>query len=269
MIAELPAKNVFALIDRAFDKSVSPELKARFPYVVQQALVKDYYVGPGLESLSPCLIRVPETPEERLDLLAHLLRTTNGKPMLSFIAAKDVSVLSHLRAQIEAIDDQGKRFLLRLADTRALDALLKILTAQQHQRLLVDGLDWWYWRRNGEFRHISCVAPVRSDAPQAEPYAFTAQQLQQMAQAARADSFLFSLRKNTHLFGTLMGRPSEAYQCVQALLASDDSTRVHDSILFRQMLEALNRNGLLAHSFAGNFSTALHDPHHEQGIKVT
>ena len=246
LITALPISDVYALIDRAFDTTLSAGLKHRFPHLAQQSLFKDLYTGTDLAALSPCLVEIPDIPQERLELITYLMRASNGKPMLSFLSAEKTPLLEHLHTQLEAKDIQGRGFLLRFADTRALDLLLKTLTQPQRERLLFDGLQWWYWRRDGELRHIQGSRAVGDYSPTIKPYQFDSRQIQLMANGARADGLLFCLRKNAEIFGRLSGRPSAAHRCIQEVLDSHDSEQVHDAVVFRQILESLCRNGLLS-----------------------
>ena len=54
LITALPISDVYALIDRAFDTTLSAGLKHRFPHLAQQSLFKDLYTGTDLAALSPC-----------------------------------------------------------------------------------------------------------------------------------------------------------------------------------------------------------------------
>ncbi|WP_423787764.1 hypothetical protein, partial [Klebsiella pneumoniae] len=68
---------------------------------------------------------------------------------------------------MEAVDHEGKAFLIRFADTRSLDALLQVFDDAQRERFL-NGLRWWYFRRDGRLQavgHPDDASADRTDEP--------------------------------------------------------------------------------------------------------
>ncbi len=141
--------------------------------------------GPGLDEIAPTLMRLPDAPAERRTRLDFLLQETSGKPMLSFLHANAPTAdpLTHLCNQMEAVDHEGTAFLIRLADTNALDAVLQVFNDAQRQRFLSD-TQWWYFRRDGSLRHASHATGGGGDA-ESTPYRCTAAQMQQLEALAR------------------------------------------------------------------------------------
>lgn len=90
--------------------------------------------------------------------------------MLSFLHANAPAAdpLTHLCNQMEAVDHEGTAFLIRLADTNALDAVLQVFNDAQRQRFLSD-TQWWYFRRDGSLRHASHATGGGGDAEHAVP----------------------------------------------------------------------------------------------------
>ncbi|MEW1781418.1 DUF4123 domain-containing protein [Arthrobacter sp. NPDC080086] len=246
LLAALPASNVYALIDNGYDTGFAGRCQHRVPGILSRSLYEGRYDGPGLSEIAPTLLRVPDEPQERFTFLALLLRETSGRPMLSFLHSNGLSAdpFSHLRNQMEAVDHEGTAFLIRLADTNALDAVLEVFTDTQRSRFLA-GIQWWYFRRNGTLR---CVSDGASGVEEADgtPYMCTAEQMEQLQALARPGAMLNLVRNSPHIFGTLVGLPSQAYACIQAVLhAASPESPMHDAVVVRKITAALNDAGLL------------------------
>jgi len=247
LLAALPTRNVYALIDNGYDTGFADRCRRRFPGIQSRSLYEGRYDGPGLSEIAPTLLRVPDEPQERFTFLAFLLRETSGRPMLSFINSKGLSTdpFSHLRNQMEAVDPEGTAFLIRLADTNALNAVLEVFTDTQRSRFLA-GMQWWYFLRNGTLRCVSDGASGVGDESDGTPYMCTAEQMWQLQALARPGAMLNLVRNSPHIFGTLVGLPSQAYACIQAVLdAASPDSRMHDAVVVRKITAALNDAGLL------------------------
>ncbi|CAJ4416056.1 Uncharacterised protein [Burkholderia pseudomallei] len=161
LLGALPDTNVYALIDNAFDTGFAQRLRSRFPGLYPQSLYAGRYDGPSLAEIAPTVIHIPDSETERRPFLEFLLNETSGKPMLSLLyrSAPALDPVPHLQDQMEAVDHEGKAFLIRFADTRSLDALLQVMDDVQRERFL-NGLQWWYFRRDGS---LEVVAQIRTD----------------------------------------------------------------------------------------------------------
>ena len=138
LLGALPEANVYALIDNAFDTGFAQRLRSRFPGLHPQSLYAGRYDGPGLAEIAPSVIHIPDGETERRAFLEFALNETSGKPMLSFLhpSAAALDPVAHLKDQMEAVDHEGKAFLVRFADTRSLDALQQVWDDAQCERFL-------------------------------------------------------------------------------------------------------------------------------------
>lgn len=246
LLAVLSTSSVYGLIDNAYDAGFADRCRRRFPNLQSRSLYEGRYDGPGLNEIAPTLMRVPEESVERTTFLDFVLRETSGRPMLSFIHSSGLQAdpFSHLRNQMEAEDHEGTAFLIRLADTNALDAVLEVFSDAQRSRFLAD-MRWWYFRRNGTLR---CVGADTSSDDEADgtPYLCTAEQMKQLRALARPGAMLNLIRNSPHIFGTLTGLPSQAYACIQAVLdAATPDSPMHDAVVVRKITAALNDAELL------------------------
>lgn len=246
LLSALPAVDVYVLVDKAFDTSFVQRLQRRFPLVQQQTLYDGRYDGPGLAEIAPVLLRVPDTDEERLEFLIFALRETSGKPMLTFLHSRERghNPAIHLKNQMEAEDGEGKAFLIRFSDNRSLDALLQVFDEAQRQRFL-GNLLWWYFRRDGSLQSVCNAVEAPADASDA-PYVCSGPQMRNHATLARPDGLLRFIQTHPHIFGKLVGSPSEGHGCIRAALASlsvDDDD--HDAKMIRLATNALNQARLL------------------------
>lgn len=246
LLSALPAADVYALVDQAFDTSFVQRLRRRFPSVPHQSLYHGLYDGPGLAEIAPVLLRVPDSNEERRAFLTFALRETSGKPMLTLLHPCEPgrNPATHLKDQMEAVDCEGKAFLIRLADTRSLDALLQVFDEAQRRRFLGNSL-WWYFRRDGSLQSVRNVPEAIEDTSNT-PYVFSAQQMCHHDTLARPDGLLRFIQTHPHIFGKLLGSPSEGHACIRVALTSlnaDDGE--HDATMIRLATHALNEARLL------------------------
>ncbi|QCX50875.1 DUF4123 domain-containing protein [Ralstonia pseudosolanacearum] len=246
LLSALPTTDVYVLVDKAFHTSFAQRSQRRFHPVSLQSLCDGRYEGPGLAEIAPVLARVPDSIEERRGFLDFALRETSGKPMLTFLhplkPGRDPVV--HLKNQMEAVDSDGKAFLIRFADTRSLDSLLQVFDEAQRQRFL-GNLRWWYFGRDGSLKS-ACSAVDAPEDPSDAPYVFSALQMSQHDALARPDGLLRFIQTHPHIFGKLVGSPSEGHECIRGGLASlsvgDDD---HDAKMIRFATNALHQARLL------------------------
>ncbi|MDO3570034.1 DUF4123 domain-containing protein [Ralstonia pseudosolanacearum] len=246
LLLALPTADVYVLVDKAFHTSFAQRLQRRFHPVSLQSLYDGRYEGPGLAEIAPVLARVPDSIEQRRGFLDFALRETSGKPMLTFLHPRKPGrdPVVHLKNQMEAVDRDGKAFLIRFADTRSLDALLQVFDEAQRQRFL-GNLRWWYFGRDGGLKSAGSVLDAPEN-PSDAPYVFSAPQMSQHDALARPDGLLRFIQTHPHIFGKLIGSPSEGHECIRSALASlsvDDDD--HDAKMIRLATNALHQARLL------------------------
>lgn len=246
LLAALPADGVHALVDNAYDTDLARRCRRGFPTLPLQSIYAGRYEGPGLDDIAPTLVRLPDGPAERRAFLAFLLNETSGKPMLSFLRASAPAAdpLTHLRNRMEAEDHEGTAFVIRVADTNALDAVLEVFDDAQRRRLLAN-VRWWYFRRDGR---LQCAGHATGEPDDAEstPFRCTAAQMQKLDALARPGAMLGFIQTVPQWLGHLVGKPSQAYACIQTALASVDSQApTHDAAVVRLVAGALYEAGLL------------------------
>ena len=136
----LPSKGGYALIDAGFDPEIPQFLQRKFEGLKMQSLYAGKYTAEGIDAWAPYLVELPSLGEIRRTLLADLIQRANAKPMLSFLAGEGAtSPMDHLQRQMEAQDEEGKVFVIRLADTRALHSIFSTFDVAQRTRLLSGG----------------------------------------------------------------------------------------------------------------------------------
>jgi hypothetical protein len=232
LLTALPAHTCHALIDMAFNPDLLKQLVDPFPTLEMQSLFTGKFEGIGLAELSPHLLTLPVAPEQRRDVIDHLLYHTRGTPMLSFIASPQDHLLRHLQQQLDALNPAGEGFIVRLADSRALHALLQVLTAEQRQRLVPLGMQWWYWKIDGEQVQVDSGAAPNATTP-TEPFRFSDEQISQLAALATPGKWLRVLEQHSHHFGQLTGTPSQVCECMREVLKREASRQLHDAELLR------------------------------------
>ncbi|ATG21070.1 hypothetical protein CO705_14930 [Ralstonia pickettii] len=244
LLGALPDDEVHALIDNAFDTGFALRMHARFSDLQPQSLYAGRYDGPGLTEIAPSVLRIPDEVSRRREFLEFALRETSGKPMLSFLhcTASTHSPLLHLRNQMEAVDHEGTAFVVRFADTRALDMLLRVFDDAQRERFL-GTMRWWYFRRDGALQEVSHAgAGDQTDAP----YVFSQEQMERFDALARPDGMLRLVQTSEHWLGPLVGEPSKVHACIRAALDSSGvDAQAHDASVLRLVAGALTEAGLL------------------------
>ena len=246
LLAVLPAHTCHALLDMAFNPALHDELTLRFPALELQVLFAGKYEGVGLAEISPRLLTLPQVPEQRREVIDYLLHHTRGTPMLSVIASPHSHLLKHLQQQLDAENPEGQGFVMRLADSRALHSLLQVLTAEQRQRLLLPGMQWWYWKIDGQQVQVDGIDAAQASEVPTGPYRFRAEQIIQLTALAQTSKWLRVIEQHQQHFGQLTGTPSQVCECLQTVLSNVESAQPHDAALLRAFKAALIQTGLLA-----------------------
>jgi hypothetical protein len=250
LLAVLPTDNCYALIDMAFNPALHNDLVQRFPTLKLHVLFEGVYSGVGLLDISPRLVALPQAPERRRAVIDYLLYKTRCTPMLSFIASTHTHLLNHLRQQLDAENPEGQGFVMRLADSRALDSLLKAFSVEQRNRMLKPDMHWWYWKMDGERVQVNggddgTLVEAETET-KTGPYRFSTEQLSQITERARAAKWMRILEQHQHHIGQLIGSPSRVSGCLQAVLDQTAADQMHDAELLRVFKAALVKEGLLA-----------------------
>jgi hypothetical protein len=242
----------YALFDMGFLPSMRNEFSSLGLSSAVVTLYEGLYEGEDLMRISPCLVSLPELPEQRDAVCSALLQRTNGRPMFSVLRTTTyrlAELASHLRRQLEARTDDGEAFLVRFADTRCLPMWTDVLTTAQRARFFA-GIDaWWFFDRKGALVPVEALASVAGDeqphesvAADEKPYQVDASQLASLKLAAKVDTLIFHIRQRPESFGQLMDSPSRVHACVSAAMAGELPSPAAAS---RVALEALQAAGLL------------------------
>lgn len=245
LLAVLPAHTCHALLDMAFNPALHAALAQRFPALELQLLFAGKYEGFGLAELSPRLLTLPPAAEQRREVIDYLLHHTRGTPMLSVIASPQPHLFKHLQQQLDAKNPQDEGFVMRLADSRALHTLLQVLSADQRQRLLLPGMQWWYWQMDGELTQAEGAQTEHANQAQTGPYDFSAEQIDHMAALSQPSRWMRVIDQHQHHFGPLTGSPSQVCACLQAVLKREASQQLHDAAILSAFKTALLQQGLL------------------------
>lgn len=238
----------YALFDMVFSPSLRDELPSIGFGASVVALYDGVYEADDLMRISPCLMPLPEDPEQLDAVCTKLLQCTAGRPMFSLLRTmyRLAELTAHLRRQLEAQTENGDAFLMRFADTRCLPVLADVLTVAQRSRFFA-GIDrWWIFDRTAAFVPVDAQAidTASREAATAEegPYRLDAWQLGMLKQAAKVDTLIFHVRQRPESFGRLTASASEVHACVSAAMAGDLPSPAAAS---RVALAALTAAGLL------------------------
>jgi hypothetical protein len=202
------------------------------------------YAGDGVEQASPWLCAVPEQGASPGPWLDALFRLCAGRPMLTLLQTRlPLQPLRlHLQQRLEA-SVTGATFVVRYADTRCLPQLFEVLDPAQRAAFLesIDG--WRYVDRAGALQSL----PKQSaDAAAALPFVLSPDQQQTLQTAALPDTLIAYLRERQDMFGHLCGSPSAIHRCVHAVLSGLAETPQISAHAYRQVLAALEAEGLLS-----------------------
>lgn len=238
----------YVLLDAAFSPRL-PERLARWLDAEDYcSLYAGRYQGEGLDQVAPYLLRLSWVPALRAPVCDKLMRLTRGKPMMSLLttSAPLDQLADHLRRQIEAVNTEGKAYLLRLADTRSFAALLEVFAPAQRQRLLAGISRWSYVDRRGALRVAQGDPRFDPDAP-TEPYVIAADQQRHLHLLALPDAILRFVQLRAPLFGALTCPPSTAYQCIlEGVRRLARRGLDNEALAYRHGLALLRRHGMLA-----------------------
>lgn len=172
-----------ALIDAAFDYPSANEA----PYWIHGINCYGGAAYEGLGKAAPVL--VPLDPINDQTFLTRLLRHCYDRPMISFLASrielKQLSELWDPLHWVTAVDHQ--RMLLRLADTRTLAMLPRVLKPAQWAALSGPVAQWAIIDRLG---NLASLAVAEADATKVQTIHFELDQLAALLSAAEPDNVL-------------------------------------------------------------------------------
>jgi len=233
------------------DASFSPGLPERLSRWVEAgdfcSLYAGRYEGDGLDQVAPYLLRLPWVPALRKPLCEKLMRVTQGKPMLNLLRSEASleQLAGHLSAQIEAVNAEGKAYLLRLADTRSFAALMEVLAPAQRQRLLAGIRRWAYVDRSGALRQIEGSPDFDPDAD-TRPYLIAADQHRHLNRLALPDAILRFVQLRASVFGALDCTPAAAHQLIRdGVMRLARRGLDNEALAYRHALTLLRSRGLL------------------------
>lgn len=236
----------YVLLDASFVPGLGARLAAWAPPEDVCSLYAGVYDGEGLDQVAPYLVRLPPSAYVRRQLCEKILRVTRGKPMLSLLHSMATleELAAHLRVQVEAVNDQGKGYLLRLADTRSFAGLMQVLTPPQRARLMAGIARWSYVDRDGIWRFVE--GSFHFD-PQADtkPFQIDADQQLWLNRLALPDAILRFVQLRAPLFGELACAPSVAHRVIQdGVLRLVRRGLDNQALAYRHALTRLRQQGL-------------------------
>lgn len=172
-------------------------------------LYEGFYDGDGLERVDPYLVRIHDRDE-----IALLSESLAGVPALSFIGTvlDPESMKEHLRNLLEARSADGKVFLLRWADTRALRAIRDVFYEEQWARVMAGLSSWWSFDRNGAPICFSNDSNASDGGGSASKLQLNQDQMKRFEAAMAADLMLGFIRDHSHVYGYFAQEISHA-QC--------------------------------------------------------
>lgn len=197
-----------ALIDGAFDYPPKDDL----PYIRNGLNCFDNNAYEGLMPAAPWLIPLLPGQQSHSQLKA-LLKHCSGRPMLSFVAGSlPVAELSQHWEKLHWVDTpDNQRMLLRLADTRVLPMLPKVLASDQWSAFAAPLQHWYFINREG--RLSSCPLP-NNEQPAHPPLHLSQNQLNALVQAAEPDAVIDLLMEQMQDIVPLSLKKSEFYALV-------------------------------------------------------
>jgi len=150
---------------------------------------------PSLRAIAPCI--VPIVREQAASQIIELLAHCDARPMLSFLAVPQNIGWETLIEQWEPLHwvspPDGKRLLLRFADTRTLAILPKVLKPQQWYAWSQGIASWFIINRRGT---IQSLPLLEQEFPPITQFDIDEQQLSAFIEAAETDSALNFLNEN-------------------------------------------------------------------------
>jgi hypothetical protein len=212
-----------ALFDTAFDHGLAP-------HPAHEAAINCYEGVPDLDDLmpvAPCLVPLAATDEGR-EAFEILARHCSGRPMLSIVASRiPLHALVQRWAPLHAVRTRdGLPLLLRVADTRVLAQLPRLLPPAQWQAWAEPLKHWFFIDRAGALG--ACEPAPAGDVQAAQSSEFTDTQVSAFIDAMEADTLYARLAEQlpAEVPGAL--RPSLAFENIQRVCTFCAKHRVSD-----------------------------------------
>lgn len=248
-VADAGDLHTYALLDAAFNPGPCEQLGRRWSTTGYRSVFEGRYVGKDLEAIAPRVMRLPPGHEARVALFVHLLRYTQGQPMFSLLSTPCHldELVSHLQKQVEATDEEGRAYLLRLADTRSLALLREVLTPVQRVRWMRDIHAWGWFGRDGRWVVDIPLEPDHereaATLPFPDTYELDAHQVRTIQQAATADTVLKHVL-SSHRPMALHGSPSALHAAIVESLDKHGNISIADAV--RHAMALLTERQLLS-----------------------
>lgn len=182
---------LYALVDAAFVEDTWPAYLAKR----KAGSAVSLYAGTEfaeMTGLSPWLVRMSRSGEPasyRADVAA-LCELRAGRPMLSFIASSRslVQLQLHFRSFLQVtVGGEGPPLLLRFADTRVIEPLLRTFTAEQRAAFLPPDVGLWFPGRTAPRIGGTLPDRARSMVEASAALDLSEQQFSALMQASEAD----------------------------------------------------------------------------------
>ena len=205
------AANLMALVDHAFLSDQN--LIAHWPVGHPEYYNLLGHLSGGEARLSPLLIVLPVTKEDRIRVVTYLLKRCKGHPMLNFLTssltskslADHLSTLTQIRLPPDSVS-----YLFRFADTRIVAELNCLLNSAQRTQMFGAVDQWIYLNRRAEWSVI--MGGRLSSVPAPGPLALSDEQLTAFLRASLADSLMSTLLNESATFSGMA--PSARHQLV-------------------------------------------------------
>lgn len=190
IMAERPALNWIAVVDKAFDYQL-PALR----WQSESVCLYDNDLMEQFVEVSPVLLPLPANEPARLrKALIALFAHCEGRPMLSLIASEQsaMEIAEAWRPFQKVKTDDEQSFLLRLADTRVLPALVAALPPVSWHGLTHKLAVWYIINRKGEFEPIALAA---KDADIPDEITLDAEAVAMMLDMGQPDAVIAALHE--------------------------------------------------------------------------
>ncbi|MFJ4290148.1 DUF4123 domain-containing protein [Cupriavidus sp. NPDC089707] len=219
-----PDLHLYALVDRL----LVPDIVELCSAHGSPAPLSVYAGQPGYDSgrdWSPCLLLLSVDPDGLTQQVRTLVSDCSGIPALGFVTSRHaIDVIKAQLLRLTGITDgQGKRWLLRFADTRVWPPAPGWLTAEQQAHAFA-GIDaWMVVERHGDLQTLEGSPNATPAAPgdMAKDFRVTERQLIHLIDCGEADMHLSRMAENPY-HAQLARTPIEQYDVVRQALATLD-----------------------------------------------
>ena len=168
-------------------------------------------------AVSPLLLAVDT---HSLDRLAEIAELTTGQPMLSLIVSDEsLDALWQRLAAFRLVTVQQTRYVLRLADTRRLPQIVRMLTDTQRAQLTGHMSAWRYSGREGNWHDLDLEPSSSAPRDGMMPLHLDDTQTRILLDMNRIDALIDGLRRHEPTLYDAFSTPSQRYAWIQETLS--------------------------------------------------